>query len=142
MKKSDLIFLIIIVSIYASVLLGVVNPATVDGVSMYPIFQNGALVFYSPSNTNIHVDSVIIYRSDQGSPIIHRVIRINVVNGERFYVTQGIDRITNTISDNRAGFEPPYGAPQSSVLGTVDSAGSYEISIPYLGYLSMIFYGI
>ncbi|BCU68502.1 signal peptidase I [Sulfolobales archaeon HS-7] len=141
-KKSDVAVVVLVLVIYLAILTGLVNPATVDGVSMYPIFQNGSLVFYDPGHSNIQLYSVIIYRSLQNTPIIHRVIGIRRVDSIPYYITQGIDKITNPLPDNVVGFESREGAPANTVIGVVISVGGIQISIPYLGYISMLFYGI
>lgn len=139
MKKSDIFLLAIIVLIYVAVLSGIVQTASIEGVSMYPIFQNGDLTFYVTSH-KIDVGDIIIYSSPTfNTYVIHRVIAINFVNGQNYYVTQGIDNITNPQPDNRIGLEPPYGVSQTRVVGKVVEIHGLVISIPYLGYISILF---
>jgi len=138
MKKSDIILLVLIIIIYLAVFSGIIQTASVEGVSMYPLFQNGFLTFYS-SPTNIQIGNIIIYKSLYGTFVIHRVININYVDGVPHYITQGVDNITNLYSDNRIGLEPPYGVSQYDVIGKVDEFGGFIISIPYLGYISILF---
>lgn len=136
MKKSDVILLALIIIIYISVFSGVVQTASVEGVSMYPVFQNGFLTFYT-SPKNITVGNIIIYKSELGTYVIHRVVQINYQYHS--YVTQGVDPITNPIPDNRIGLEPPYGVPKQFVVGKVLEVHGVIISIPYLGYISILF---
>jgi signal peptidase len=138
MKKSDIILLVLIIIIYLAVFSGIIQTASVEGVSMYPLFQNGFLTFYS-SPTNIQIGNIIIYKSLYGTFVIHRVININYVDGVPHYITQGVDNITNPFPDNRIGLERPYGVPQYDVTGKVDEFGGFIISIPYLGYISILF---
>jgi len=139
MKKSDIFLLVLIVLIYIVVLSGIVQTASVEGVSMYPIFQNGDLTFYSTSH-NITVGNIIIYKSPTfNTYVIHRVIKVNYIYGQKYYVTQGVDSITNPQPDNRIGLEPSNGIPQTQVAGKVIEVNGFVISIPYLGYISILF---
>jgi len=134
MKKSDIAIILFIALVYIVFFSNLVSSASVEGVSMYPVLQNGALTFYG-SPTNIHYDSIIIYKSPQlHTYVIHRIIEAS--NG--FYITQGVDKISNPEPDNRIGLEPPYGVPSQYVIGKVINVGGYVISIPYLGYLSIL----
>ncbi|WP_338601602.1 signal peptidase I [Sulfolobus tengchongensis] len=138
MKKSDLIIILFIALIYILMFSNIVQSASVEGVSMYPIFQNGALTFYTRPNS-IEIGNVIIYKSPYfNNYIIHRVIYAN--NG--YYVTQGVDRITNPIPDNRIGLEPPQGITKNLIVGKIVEFGNITFSIPYLGYISILFSSI
>ncbi len=134
MKKSDVVGILIIVGIYLVLFTSAVETASVQGVSMYPILQNGSLTFYK-STHDASYHNVIIYRSTFGFYVIHRVVQVRSDS----YVTQGIDNITNPIPDNRIGLEPLGGIPKSDVIGKVIDVDGYVISIPYLGYISVIF---
>ncbi|TRM80618.1 signal peptidase I, partial [Sulfolobus sp. D5] len=92
MKKSDIAIILIIALIYVIMFSNIVQSASVEGVSMYPVFQNGALTFYTQP-VNVQVGNIIIYRSPYyNNYVIHRVIGINQDSN---YVTQGVDKITN-----------------------------------------------
>ena len=136
MKKSDLALLFLIILIYIVIFSGIVQTASVEGVSMYPVFQNGFLTFYTQPK-NITVGNIIIYKSLVNSYVIHRVIYVN--HKFNSYVTQGVDPITNPFPDNRIGLEPPYGVPKQDVIGKVLEIHGVIISIPYLGYISILF---
>ena len=139
MRKSDIFLLVLIILIYIVVLSGIVQTASVEGVSMYPVFQNGDLTFYS-SPHNISVGNIVIYKSPTfNTYVIHRVIKVNLLYGQKYYVTQGVDKITNPQPDNRIGLEPPNGIPQTQVVGKVVEINGFIISIPYLGYISILF---
>ncbi|MCY0850915.1 signal peptidase I [Sulfuracidifex metallicus] len=137
MKKSDVIGILIIVGIYALIFSNVLQTASVQGVSMYPVLQNGSLTFYKSSHNATYHD-IVIYRSPLGFYVIHRVV------GEtrNTYITQGVDNITNPIPDNRIGLEPINGISKQDVVGRVMEVDGYVISIPYLGYISVIFSSI
>lgn len=116
----------------------IVQSASVEGVSMYPIFQNGALTFYVKP-ISINEGNVIIYKSPYfNNYVIHRVIATD--NG--YYITQGVDKITNPIPDNRIGLEPASGIPKNLVVGKIVEFGNFTFSIPYLGYISILFSSI
>ncbi|MEM0067695.1 MAG: signal peptidase I [Saccharolobus sp.] len=138
MKKSDIGIILLIALIYILMFSNIVQSASVEGVSMYPIFQNGALTFYTKPN-NIQTNNVIIYKSPYfNNYVIHRVIQINGDN----YVTQGVDKITNPLPDNRIGLEPANGIPNTLVVGKVIDVDNVTFSIPYLGYISILFSSI
>jgi|ECHhosMinimDraft_1075155.scaffolds.fasta_scaffold00218_7 signal peptidase len=139
MRKRDFAFIFLIVLVYLAAFSGILNLATVDGVSMYPVFQNGALTFYSKDSLASTGNVVIYYSPQYGTYIIHRVIRVYDLGDERAYVTQGVDKITNPLPDTTSGYEPGYGIPQNYVQGVVIQFDGVMISIPYLGYLSLIF---
>ncbi|MEM4884805.1 MAG: signal peptidase I, partial [Saccharolobus sp.] len=83
--------------------------------------------------------NVIIYKSPYfNNYVIHRVIQINGDN----YVTQGVDKITNPLPDNRIGLEPANGIPKTLVVGKVIEVDNVTFSIPYLGYISILFSSI
>lgn len=135
MKKSDIIIIIFIAFVYILFFTNIITTASVEGVSMYPVFQNGALTFYGPPE-NIQYHNVIIYKSPEyGIYVIHRVVGID----GNHYITQGVDNISNPYPDNRIGLEPPQGIPSTDVIGKVTEVNGYIISIPYLGYLSILF---
>ena len=139
MRKSDIFLLIIIVLIYIVVLSGILQTASIEGVSMYPVFQNGDLTFYIASH-DIRVGDIIIYKSPTfNTYVIHRVIAMGFFDGQRYYITQGVDNITNPQPDNKIGLESPYGISQTRVVGKVVEVHGLVISIPYLGYISILF---
>jgi signal peptidase len=138
MKKSDLAIIFLIILIYVLMFSNIVQTASVEGVSMYPIFQNGALTFYTSPN-NIKIGNIIIYKSPYFNDyVIHRVI--NIQNGN--YITQGIDKITNPKPDNEIGLEPLNGIPHNLIVGKVLEIDNVTFSIPYLGYISILFSAI
>lgn len=134
MKKSEILILSIIIILYALVLTNVVNTASVEGVSMYPIFQNGAITFYIKTH-EATVGNIIIFKSPTfNTYVIHRVVIVTPVG----YITKGVDPISNPQTD--AGMlEPISGVPPYDVLGKVANISGYVIVIPYLGYISILF---
>ena len=98
--------------------------------SMVPTLKIGwAILVKSVPHSQIRVGHIIVYRSTDPQipdPIVHRVISINNLSGQLDFITKGD---ANPVADNVAGFEPPYGIPQSRVIGEV------VYIIPYLGYV-------
>ncbi len=133
MKKSDVIIVVVVGLIYFLILSGIVKTASVEGVSMYPIFQNGYLVFYEKP-TNIQVGDVVIYVSYTGY-VIHEVVEKEGTH----YITKGVDPYTNLEPDNVIGLEPISGLTSDQIIGKVVSINGYYVTIPYLGYLSILF---
>ncbi|AAY80713.1 signal peptidase I [Sulfolobus acidocaldarius] len=134
MKKSDVAIVLVVILIYVVLFSGIVQTASIEGVSMYPVFQNGFLTFYvSPSD--ISVGNIVIYKSTVGTYVIHQVIHID----GNSYVTKGVDNITNYLPDNKIGLEPQSGIPKTAVIGKVAEVNGFVISIPYLGYISILF---
>ncbi len=110
--------------------------AVVRGYSMYPILREGDLVFaYKPKPEDIHVGDIIIYRGLRGNLVIHRVIRVKIVEGKYYYVTQG----DNNPGPDIVEFTGPgrVGIPYERVEGKVVSIDRAIFKIPYLGYLSI-----
>ncbi|WP_440059854.1 signal peptidase I [Thermogladius sp. 4427co] len=111
--------------------------AVVEGTSMYPLLREGDLVFtYKPPPNQIKIGDIIIY-SAGGKLIIHRVIRVNVIENNYYYVTQGDnnpipDYIYFDIVDGE-----PVGVSYHRVVGVVLSISGHTFKIPYLGYLSI-----
>jgi signal peptidase len=105
---------------------------------MYPVFQNGSLTFYT-SPHNITIGNIIIYKSPViNAYVIHRVVAKDDYNNVQHYITQGVDKISNPVPDNKIGLEPPQGVPSTYILGKVDEFHGIIFSIPYLGYISIL----
>ncbi|MGC9105639.1 MAG: signal peptidase I [Thermoprotei archaeon] len=136
MKKVDLLLLGLLIIFYALVLTGTLKTASVEGVSMYPIFQNGYLVFYSKP-TSIHPGTIVIYFNGKNY-VIHEVVSVS--NG--YFITKGVNPYTNNLPDNVLGIGPSNGITLGDIIGQVASVnGNYYFAIPYLGYLSIFFSG-
>lgn len=59
MKKIDVLIILILIIFYGLTLSGTLRTASVEGVSMYPIFQNGYMVFYAKPDLNtIHIGRI------------------------------------------------------------------------------------
>ncbi len=137
MKKSEIVILVLIILLYVLLLSNVVNTASVEGVSMYPVFQNGAITFYQKTH-HASLGDIIIFKSPVfNTYVIHRVVEITPEG----YITKGVDPISNPQPD--AGvLEPPYGVPPYDMIGKVVNISGYVFVIPYLGYISIMFSSI
>jgi len=117
----------------------------VEGRSMIPTLYHGDMVLvYKPAPDEIREGMIIVYRSLEGRLVIHRVIKVNVLNGDYYYVTKGDN---NLLPDNEMmpPLQPPYGVSYSRVLGVVVSVriggADVPIRIPYLGLLTVFVRG-
>jgi len=124
--------ILIIVALYAGFALYMGNWSpfmVVMSGSMVPALRVGwIIVVRSVPPAQIKVGNIIVYHSTDPmipDPIVHRVIKINDVNGSLYFLTKGD---ANPINDAQAGFEPAEGIPQARVVGKV------VYVIPYLGY--------
>lgn len=111
--------------------------AVVDGYSMCPSLREGDLVL-GVKPEHVEKGDIIIYRSLHGDKlIIHRVIRVIVVDGRRYYVTKGDN---NPIPDY-AEFGGSPGIPEDRVEAKVLEINGAAFKIPYIGYLSLWYHG-
>ncbi len=62
---------------------------TVNGNSMYPSLVDGQKVRINTSNISIKKGDIIVYRYFYDHLTIHRVIKIILNNGNKYYVTKG-----------------------------------------------------
>ncbi|OYT37669.1 MAG: signal peptidase I [Desulfurococcales archaeon ex4484_58] len=145
-KKESIIkilglLLVIIIGLNMKNILAIVTGsetpiAVVRGYSMYPLLREGDLVFaYKPKPEDIHVGDIIIYKGLRGNLVIHRVIKIRVINGKYYYVTKG----DNNLLPDYLEFTGPdkAGIPYDRVEGLVISINNSTLKIPYIGYLSI-----
>ncbi|MEM0121059.1 MAG: signal peptidase I [Thermoprotei archaeon] len=106
--------------------------AAVTSGSMTPTIKQGDLLVVEGVNPyNLHVGTIIIYRTTDpyltDELIVHRIIKIDVSNNTIIgYITKGDN---NPYPDTVYGFEPPTGIPPKDVVGKV------VFVIPLLGFL-------
>jgi len=136
--------LIIIIAVVLIVASGVNGLAIVDGKSMEPLFHTGdVVVLVKKQPEEIQVGDVVVYKNILGKYIIHRVIKVYVVDGKYCYVIMGDN---NPIPD--VGFPscPPTpegyrGVPYEAIKGVVVSLGGVPVKFPYLGGITLLFRG-
>jgi len=128
------IILLIAVNI-VSLLSGQSYVAVVSGTSMEPILSTGDVVFILPvkSPSEISLGDVIVYKSQSGRYIIHRVINMVSAGDKAYFVTKGDN---NPIPDT-FGYGYP-GVPFENVVGKVVSIGGSVLKIPYVGVISLL----
>jgi signal peptidase len=109
--------------------------AVVSGSSMEPILSTGDVVFISPvrSPSEIGLGDVIVYKSQGGRYIIHRVINIISIEGKTYFITKGDN---NPIPDT-FGYGYP-GVPFENIVGKVVSISGGVVKIPYIGIISLL----
>jgi signal peptidase len=109
--------------------------AVVSGSSMEPILSTGDVVFISPvrSPSEIGLGDVIVYKSQGGRYIIHRVINIISIGGKTYFITKGDN---NPIPDT-FGYGYP-GVPFENIVGKVVSISGGVVKIPYIGIISLL----
>lgn len=94
--------------------------------SMSPTLERGhLLVLQKRAPDNILVGDIIVFNATWNSdPVVHRVVRVEVVDNETRWYTQGDNRVTNPSED------PGY-RDYNDIIGVVVSV------IPYLGYITL-----
>jgi signal peptidase len=109
--------------------------AVVSGSSMEPILSTGDVVFIFPvrSPSEIGLGDVIVYKSQGGRYIIHRVINIISIGGKTYFITKGDN---NPIPDT-FGYGYP-GVPFENIVGKVVSISGGVVKIPYIGIISLL----
>ncbi|MEM4971844.1 MAG: signal peptidase I [Sulfolobales archaeon] len=130
------VFIAILIAInIASFVSGQSYIAVVSGSSMEPILSTGDVVFILPvrSPSDISLGDVIVYKSQSGRYIIHRVINIISIGGKTYFVTKGDN---NPIPD-AFGYGYP-GVPFENIVGKVISVGGSVLKIPYIGIISLL----
>lgn len=74
---------------------------------------------------NLEVGDIIIFNANTQYPIIHRIINISEINGEKFYSTKG--------DNNQGQLEIEKNIPESAIIGKA------AFKIPLLGWLKLGF---
>jgi len=131
-KEIAIYAIIIIIGLMAAEHMNVV----VSG-SMEPEFYRGDIVVvekanflglqeFDPSNTQIG-DIVVYDAAWFNEPVIHRVINISEIDGQRYYTIQG---------DNNAQPDP-YLVEEERILKKVVTIGGQPLIIPKIGYLTI-----
>ena len=114
----------------------------VEGRSMVPTLWTGDIVFVvKAAPDEIKEGDIIVYHAiSDGHLVIHRVVKVNRIGDNYYYVTKGDN---NMLPDNMMpSLEPATGIPYSRVVGVVVSieigGRSYVLRLPLLGYLSIM----
>ena len=85
-------------------------------------------IYAAPFNESGRSGDILVFRESAGSDelIVHRAVGVTVANGETEFVTQGDNRVTNTIPG------PGSPTPADNVIGKV------VFRIPWIGYLALV----
>jgi len=75
-----------------------------------------------------HVGDIIVFNGNQQYPIIHRIMKIEIINGELVYSTKG--------DNNQGQLDIEKQIPESSIIGKA------VFRIPKLGWLKLLFVNI
>jgi signal peptidase len=100
--------------------------------SMEPTFHKGDLVIVKGVDPDeIKVGDIIVFENPwRGIPVVHRVIGIEEVDGRRYFITKGDNRITNRFSDQQSGIAPPIS--EDLIKGRV------VLVVPKLGWFKVL----
>ena len=103
--------------------------------SMEPTFYKGDLVVIKgvePEDIKVG-DIIVYYNPFKHIPVVHRVIAVEEINGERFFYTKGDNNLTNPYPDQdpRIMLAPPVS--ENNIKGKV------VLWIPKVGWVKVIF---
>ena len=92
---------------------------------MKPIFERGDIVIYKKTKdiNEIEKDDIICYQLDD-IKVMHRVIKIETINNQKYFTTKG-DNLTT---------KDPLKVKEEQIIGEI------EIVIPRFGYPSVWLY--
>lgn len=128
--KSNVFSLIPITVIFVILILFVLGifvyvPIGVMSNSMKPHFERGDIIIYKKIQNvdNIKVNDIICYQSDN-IKVMHRVVKIEIVNDKKYFTTKGDNLLSND----------PLKVKEEQIIGTI------VFTIPRLGYPSVWLY--
>lgn len=128
--KESIVSLIPIIVIFTVLILFVLGafkyvPLGVMSNSMKPLFERGDTVIYEKikNKDTIKENDIICYNLD-GIKVMHRVVKIEEINNEKYYTTKGDNLIT----------KDPLKVTQKQIIGKI------KFTIPRIGYPSVWLY--
>lgn len=130
--------IIIIIAVVLAAHLNVV----VSG-SMEPTFYRGDIVATVNTNTygiqefnpetDVNVGDVVVYDATwYNEPVIHRVIKEDIINGSKYFEIKG----------DHNGQSDPYLVSPSQIRSKVITLGDNLVIIPKIGYVTLFFRGL
>lgn len=128
-KSSLLSFVpfLLVFTILICFVLGIFNyvPIGVMSNSMKPVFERGDIIVYNKINNpkKIKVNDIVCYQLDK-IKVMHRVVKIEEVDGKRYFTFKGDNLITND----------PLKVKEEQLIGKI------MFSVPMLGYPSVWLY--
>ena len=118
------VFSIILIFVLFMAGIFIYEPIAVLSNSMNPVFYRGDVVIYRKVDNNklknIKKYNIIVYSKD-GQAVVHRVVDKYIKDGETYFITKGDANISNDLNP----------VSESQVIGV------YQLSIKYIGYLSV-----
>jgi len=122
---EDIVLVILFASLIlllCSTILGYSPFYYVEGISMHPTIENGDLIIIDWTRfENLKVGDIIVFKRPLlNDKVVHRIIEVKTVNGERVFVTKG---------DNNQIPDPNYVKSDNYI-------GRYiGVRIPYAGFI-------
>jgi len=131
--------ILVLVATLSGTLLAEIPVAVVKGSSMLPLLREGDIVIVLKCGPgDIRVGDVIVFRTQTGRLVVHRVVGVKVgEDGTYYYVTQG----DNNAFPDFQHFERGLGVPYWRVVGKVASVNDFVFKVPYLGHLALMIRG-
>ena len=134
---GNILFLAIIIILIAKFAFpgGMPSPISViESGSMRPTLERGDVIFWTPSSIdNIHIGDIVVYKSSMGNKyIVHRVIEIKTINGERALITKGD---ANEYPDQYGPHAVENYVTSKNLVGKVVMLGNLPVKLPYIGLL-------
>ncbi len=118
----------------------------VEGKSMLPTLWTGDIVVaIRVPPEEIRVGDVIVFRAlADNHLVIHRVIEVNVVGSNYYYVTKGDNNIIpdNFVPSIEGALGIPYERVEGVVVGIRVAGKLYPLKIPLLGFIGIAFSGL
>ncbi|MGQ9780656.1 MAG: signal peptidase I [Nitrososphaeria archaeon] len=111
-----------LIILLATIILGISPFFYVEGISMHPTLEDGDLIIIDRTDyDNLKVGDIIVFNSSiYHFRIVHRIVDVRSIDGEKVFITQG---------DNTH-------APDPSYVGKENYVGRYvNIRIPYAGFI-------
>ncbi len=111
--------------------------------SMEPVFYRGDIVVVEnieflgmnefDAEKDVGVGDIVVYNAEwYNSPVIHRVIEKNNNSEGTYYIIKG---------DNNPTADPLKVYP-NQIISKVVTIGNHPVSIPYIGYLTLLLRGL
>ncbi len=130
------IILAVAINFILGAVLGVNKPVmAVVSNSMEPTLNKGDLVIIKGVNPDdIKIGDIIVYYNRfKHIPVVHRVVGIEEIDGERYFITKGDNDLTNPLPDQdpRAALAPP--------VSREDIRGKVIFTIPKVGLVKVYF---
>ncbi len=106
--------------------------AVVSG-SMEPTLNIGDLVIIKKVNPDkIEVGNIVVYYDPyKNIRVVHRVVKIDNIDGKRYFITKGDNNLTNPLPDQDVGIAP--------LLVGKEIRGKVILKIPKLGLVKVYF---